>query len=92
MEPTFTLKQLALFDRCLFPDDIAEEIGKEAGYDEAEILLLKMELRRQVKDCPLSVVGLFQDRINDEKFCAALTKVLISFTTSTLKQEQEDIV
>lgn len=79
-EPTFTLEQLALFDRCLFPDDISEEIGKAAGYDEAEILALKMELRQQVKDRrPLGVVGLFQDRIKDERFCTALIKVLVSF-------------
>ena len=77
----FTLEQLAHFDRCLFPDDIAEEIGQVAGYSDTEILLLKMDLRRKTNRgaTPLGVVSMFQERINDKQFCDALSQVLTAF-------------
>ena len=72
----FSLEQLAHFDSCLFPDDIAEEIGKVANYNLTQIVLLKIELRTKA---PLNVVGMFQDRIGDERFCNALKEVLTNF-------------
>lgn len=72
----FTLEQLAHFDRCLFPDNIAEEIGKVAGYSDIEVIVLRMGLKQKM---PLGVVAMFQDRIDDKRFCDALNKVLTAF-------------
>lgn len=72
----FTLEQLAHFDRCLFPDEIAEKIGQVAGYSDCGISVLKMELRQKA---PLGVVKMFQDRIDDKQFCDALKQVLTDF-------------
>lgn len=75
----FTFEQLAHFDRCLFPDDIAEDIGEVAGYEYIEVLLLKLEFRQKAKKGSLNVIGLYQDRIHDDRFCNALIKVVQAF-------------
>jgi hypothetical protein len=71
----FTLEQLAHFDRCLFPDDFAEEIGKAAGYNDNEILFLKLSLRGR----KLSVINIYQEWILDDQLCKALNSVLEDF-------------
>lgn len=75
----FNLEQLAHFDRCLFPDDLAEDIGRLGGYTPDEILLMKLDFRQWIKKTPLSVVGLFQENIQNERFCKALEALLLEF-------------
>jgi hypothetical protein len=77
----FSLDQLAHFDRCLFPDDLADEIAKAGNYSKNEVLVLKMNLQSMARNKKLGVVAVYQEFITDERFCTALEKVLVEFCT-----------
>jgi hypothetical protein len=77
----YSLAQLARFDRCLFPDDLADSIIVAGNYTRSEAILCRMNIRSMSKNKKLSVVAVYQEFITDERFCTALEKVLTDFCT-----------
>ena len=74
--PAFTLDQLALFDRCLFPDDLARDFFRIGGYNEEQT---RFEFRSIRNKRGLSAVGLYQEYIQDEHFTSTLNAILCEF-------------
>ena len=77
----YTLEQLAHFDRCLFPQSLAEDIARFDGIDKTDLEYFISHFRWIAKHehGGLSAVSLYQRYINEKRFCEALDAVVSEF-------------
>lgn len=78
----FTLKELAHFDRCLYPDELIEALSSLNIYDEGDLIYFKMIFRSKA---PLHIIKLYQEFIRDEKMCRAL-EIIVNLFVSKHKE------
>lgn len=82
----YTLAQLALFDRCMFPDDFAAKLRDVGGMASDHATIIKLSLRTRVKHgLPLGVVWFYQTYVvgssEEDAMADYLDKVLTDFFT-----------
>lgn len=71
----YSLSQLALFNRCLFPDDIYKDM-LEVGASESDACIARDYLKRNTN---VGVLGLYQEYISDDTFISYLEAVVEKF-------------
>jgi hypothetical protein len=78
----YTLDQLAWFNRCLFPDDFAQDMHKVGGMNGDLAFALQLNLRSKIKRTgqSLNVLDIYQDyALPDSEFQQGLENVLVGF-------------
>lgn len=78
----YTFEQLAWFNRCLYPDDFADDLHKIGGMDANDAGLLKLSFRMHVKSTGkgLDIVGIYQEyAINDKEMQKSICLVIDYF-------------
>lgn len=76
---TYTLEQLMLFDRCLFPESFAEDL-MEAGLDRYSAKTIgRWVLRQRELGNMVGVLQIAQEWISDDEIQAAIDAVLNKF-------------
>jgi hypothetical protein len=79
---SYTLDQLAWFNRCLFPDDFAGELRDIGGMDADEASFLKLIFRSHVKAAGkgLNILDIYQEfAINNTETQLCIARVLEDF-------------
>lgn len=75
----YTLKQLAHFDRCLFPDDFEKELIEE-GVDANDAYFVSSAMKSYTRGGGRNtIVGLYQMFIDDEQLTSAFDRILVKF-------------
>ena len=76
---TYSLDQLAWFDRCLFPEDFKNsliEVGASEHDAYAVFLFICNERRKGNK---VGIIGLYQEFITDTELCSKFETVVANF-------------
>lgn len=71
----YTLDELALFNRCFFPQD-AYDWMKAAGANDADAFVAMMYVKRHPQ---AGVLGLYQEYITDENFTKCINTMVNKF-------------
>lgn len=71
----YSLSQMALFNRCLFPDDIYKDMI-EVGASESDASIARDYVKRNPN---AGVLGLYQEYICDDTFISYLEAVVQKF-------------
>lgn len=76
---SYTLEELAWFDRTLFPDDFYSDLV-EAGMPELDARVISMWIKNELKKGrSVGIVNIYQEYITDPEYCNIFDKVVSNF-------------